>query len=201
MPAREWSEKPVRPRSACWSTCRAPASTGRPTTVGNAHERYAERLSQIGVGSGDLVVSAAGNSAASVAFLLACRAIDAALMPADAGTTRPELMALAERFGAAAMLLPDSLDAERSAVGCGRRHGDRGRAAPVSDPRHRAPLLCRHRGAEADVGIDRRAEGDADERSAADRGRHADRRRRWRSGRRTCKSPRFRCRTRTASAI
>ncbi len=71
-----------------------------------AHQRYAERLTQMGVGSGDLVVSAAGNSAASVAILLACRAVDAAVLPADSGTAPNELLALAQRFGARALLLP-----------------------------------------------------------------------------------------------
>jgi long-chain acyl-CoA synthetase len=71
-----------------------------------AHQRYAERLTHMGVGSGDLVVSAAGNSAASVAFLLACRAVDAAVLPADSGTKSHELQALAQRFGARALFLP-----------------------------------------------------------------------------------------------
>jgi acyl-CoA synthetase (AMP-forming)/AMP-acid ligase II len=88
-----------------------------------AHRRYADRLAKIGVGEGDLVVSAGGNSAASVALLLACRALDAALMPVDAGATHPELLALAERFGATALLAPDTaftqdprLDDERAAA-------------------------------------------------------------------------------------
>ena len=51
-----------------------------------AHERYAERLTRTGVGSGELVVSAAGNSPVSVPFLLACRALDAVVMPVEAGT-------------------------------------------------------------------------------------------------------------------
>jgi long-chain acyl-CoA synthetase len=89
----------------------------------HAHQRYADRLAKIGVGRGALIVSAAGNSAASVALLLACRALDAAVMPVDAGATHPELLALAERFGATALLAPDTaftqdprLDDERAAV-------------------------------------------------------------------------------------
>ena len=74
-----------------------------------AHRRYAEHLAQIGVGPGQLVVSAAGNSAASVAFLLACRALDAALMPVDAATTQPQILGLADRFGAAALLVPATM--------------------------------------------------------------------------------------------
>ena len=91
--------------------------------VWRAHQRYTDRLAEIGVGAGDLVISAAGNAAPSVPFLLACRAVDAAMMPADSGTTQPELLAMAERFGAAALLLPDStfahdprLDVDRTTV-------------------------------------------------------------------------------------
>ena len=74
----------------------------------HAHRRYAGHLDAIGVGRGDLVISAAGNSAASAAFLLACRAVDAALMPADAATTPTQLLAMAEQFGAAAIVLRDT---------------------------------------------------------------------------------------------
>lgn len=80
--------------------------------IWDAHRRYAERLAQIGVGPGQLVVSAAGNSPASVAFLLACRALDAALMPVDAGTTLPEILGLADRFAAAALLVPATMSAD-----------------------------------------------------------------------------------------
>jgi len=89
----------------------------------HAHQRYSDRLAKIGVGHGDLVISAAGNSAASVALLLACRALDAAMMPVDAGAAHTELLALAERFGATALLAPDTsfapdprLDGDRAAV-------------------------------------------------------------------------------------
>jgi acyl-CoA synthetase (AMP-forming)/AMP-acid ligase II len=71
-----------------------------------AHQRYAERLTQMGVGSGDLVISAAGNSAACVAFFLACRAVEAVVLPADSGTKSLELLTLAQRFGARALFMP-----------------------------------------------------------------------------------------------
>jgi acyl-CoA synthetase (AMP-forming)/AMP-acid ligase II len=80
--------------------------------IWDAHRRYAEHLAQVGVGPGQLVVSAAGNSPASVAFLLACRALDAALMPVDAGTTLSEILGLADRFAAAALLVPAALTAD-----------------------------------------------------------------------------------------
>lgn len=83
----------------------------------SAHQRYAEQLVQAGVGPGQLVVSAAGNSAASVAFFLACRAVNAALMPTDPGTPLPELVGLVQRFGAAAMLCPETVVGEETRVG------------------------------------------------------------------------------------
>ena len=75
----------------------------------DAHRRYADRMAQLGVARGQLVVSAVGNTAASVALVLACRALDAALMPLDAGTTAPEIRGLAERFAAAAVVTPDAM--------------------------------------------------------------------------------------------
>jgi acyl-CoA synthetase (AMP-forming)/AMP-acid ligase II len=77
----------------------------------DAHLRYADCMARSGLGAGQLVVSAAGNAPAGVAFLLACRALDVAIMPLDAGTTPPEIRALADRFGAAALLIPDAIRA------------------------------------------------------------------------------------------
>ena len=78
--------------------------------VWDAHRRYADRLASIGLRPGELVLSAAGNSPASVALLLACRAADVPIMPVDAGTTMPEILAFADRFAAAAMIVPAALD-------------------------------------------------------------------------------------------
>ena len=75
----------------------------------HAHQTYAERLTKIDIGSGDLVVAAAGNSPAAIALLLACRTLDAPLLLADSGTASSELMALADRLGARALCLPESL--------------------------------------------------------------------------------------------
>jgi acyl-CoA synthetase (AMP-forming)/AMP-acid ligase II len=75
--------------------------------IWDAHLRYAERLTRIArVEAGQLIVSAAGNHPASVGFFLACRAIGIAIMPVDPGTTVAEILGLAERFAAAALLLP-----------------------------------------------------------------------------------------------
>lgn len=73
------------------------------------HVRYADLMTRSRVSAGQLVVSACGNAPAGFAFLLACRALDVAMMPVDAGTTPPEIRALADRFGAAAVLIPDAL--------------------------------------------------------------------------------------------
>jgi acyl-CoA synthetase (AMP-forming)/AMP-acid ligase II len=77
--------------------------------IWDAHVAYAALLAEARVEPGQLVVSAAGNHYASVAVFLACRARGIALMPVDAGTTRPEILALGERFSAAALLLPSAM--------------------------------------------------------------------------------------------
>jgi acyl-CoA synthetase (AMP-forming)/AMP-acid ligase II len=77
--------------------------------IWNAHLRCADSLTQRGVAPGDLVVSAVGNTAGSVALVLACRALGLAVMPVDPGTTAPEIRGLAERFGAAAVVTPDAI--------------------------------------------------------------------------------------------
>ena len=82
--------------------------------IWNAHLRCADSLMQRGVVAGNVVVSAVGNSAASVALVLACRALGTAVMPVDAGTTAPEIRALAERFAAAAVVTPDAISAVES---------------------------------------------------------------------------------------
>jgi long-chain acyl-CoA synthetase len=69
-----------------------------------AHLIYADRLARAGVESGALVLSAAGNAPAAAPLLLACRALDAAVLPVDAGATRLEIDSLAARFGAAAVV-------------------------------------------------------------------------------------------------
>jgi len=62
--------------------------------------RQTTRLTALGLQRGDLVMYTAGNRAELLALWLACRASGLALMPVDAGTTAPELGALADRFGA-----------------------------------------------------------------------------------------------------
>jgi len=74
--------------------------------VWRAHRIYADRLARAGIDEGALVLSAAGNAPAAAPLLLACRALDAALLPVDAGATPREIDALAARFDAAAIVLP-----------------------------------------------------------------------------------------------
>jgi long-chain acyl-CoA synthetase len=80
--------------------------------IWGAHLRHAECLARIGIQTGQLIVSAAGNHPASVGLFLACRAIGAAIMPVDPGTTVAEILELAERFAAAALLLPPAMAAD-----------------------------------------------------------------------------------------
>jgi acyl-CoA synthetase (AMP-forming)/AMP-acid ligase II len=88
--------------------------------IWHAHLRHVDLLARSGLGAGQLVVSAAGNAPAGVAFFLACRALDVSMMAVDAGTTPREIRALADRFAAAAILIPDSM--------CGGEAGLDGRA-------------------------------------------------------------------------
>ena len=65
-------------------------------------------LATAGVDGDRLVMSATGNRPELFALWLACRSLGAPLLPVDGGTTIYELIALAERFGAAHAVLPDS---------------------------------------------------------------------------------------------
>jgi long-chain acyl-CoA synthetase len=78
----------------------------------DAAHTLARCLAAAGV-SGDLVASQLGNHPASVASLLACRYLDAPLMPLDAGATPAETTATIERFGARAVLVPAPADPPR----------------------------------------------------------------------------------------
>jgi hypothetical protein len=78
--------------------------------IWDAHRRYADGLASIGLGPGQLVLAAAGNSPATVALRLACRAAGVPIMPVDAGATPPEILRFADRFAAAAMIVPAALD-------------------------------------------------------------------------------------------
>src|SRR6185295_8831290 len=73
------------------------------------------------------------------AFFLACRAIGVAIMPVDPGTTVAEIVGLAARFAAAALLLPEAMAPDGVRVGDDRSMGLGGlRLVPCADasPRH-----------------------------------------------------------------
>src|SRR6185436_3802357 len=70
----------------------ATARAWTPTDIWDAHRRYADQLTRLAIDPGHLVLSAAGNSPASIALLLACRAVDLPIMPIDTGTPLPELL-------------------------------------------------------------------------------------------------------------
>jgi acyl-CoA synthetase (AMP-forming)/AMP-acid ligase II len=86
--------------------------------IWDAHLRYGERLTRVArLQAGQLIVSAGGNHPASVGFFLACRAIGVTIMPVDPGTTVAEILGLAQRFGAAALLLPAAMAADTARFG------------------------------------------------------------------------------------
>jgi long-chain acyl-CoA synthetase len=70
-----------------------------------AHLSCADRLRAAGLRPGQVLVSAAGNHPGFVALMVACRVLDLVLAPVDAGATVPEIDLLAERLGAAALVL------------------------------------------------------------------------------------------------
>src|SRR4051812_44918143 len=85
----------------------ATATSARARDIWDAHLRYAQQLTDAGVGRHQLVLSAVGNHSEAIGLLLAVRAIDAALLSVDAGTTSTEIFQLADRFDASALILPD----------------------------------------------------------------------------------------------
>ena len=70
------------------------------------HRHLLAQLVDAGVRQDQVILSLAGNRADSLPLLLATRALGAALMPLDAGTPSPELLDIASRFRASAIVLP-----------------------------------------------------------------------------------------------
>jgi acyl-CoA synthetase (AMP-forming)/AMP-acid ligase II len=70
-------------------------------------ERYQDVLAGLPIRAGDLVISAAGNRAGAVPLLLACWAIDAPVLPVDVGTPLADLLDVADRFRASAIVTSD----------------------------------------------------------------------------------------------
>jgi long-chain acyl-CoA synthetase len=71
------------------------------------HLRYIEVLRAIGVRPGQVLVSAAGNRAGFLALVVACRALLVALVPVDATAALTEILELAARLDAAALVLAE----------------------------------------------------------------------------------------------
>jgi acyl-CoA synthetase (AMP-forming)/AMP-acid ligase II len=72
----------------------------------NAAAQYRTQLAALGLDREHLIVLIAGNRPAAVSLWLACRQLEVAVMPVDAGTPAAEVRALADRFGASVAILP-----------------------------------------------------------------------------------------------
>jgi long-chain acyl-CoA synthetase len=85
-----------------------PASDDRVTAseIWLLHRRFLAQLADAGVQPDQMIVSLTGNRADSLPLLLATRALGAALMPLDVGTPSPELLEIASRFRASAIVMP-----------------------------------------------------------------------------------------------
>ena len=88
--------------------------------IQTTRHRYQSLLLDTGISEGHVVVSAAGNRAGFVSLLLAAWSVGAAVMPADVDTREDDLLELAERFGASAIVRP-------------RTAGDAASALPLDD--------------------------------------------------------------------
>jgi acyl-CoA synthetase (AMP-forming)/AMP-acid ligase II len=84
-------------------------TTGQSLTVQDVwHARgtHADMLRACGLGSGDLLLLAVGNTPACAALLLAARQLDIAVLAVDSGTPAPEILDLFARFGVAGCVVP-----------------------------------------------------------------------------------------------
>ena len=90
----------------------APASNVMLTAarVWQSHLELREQLSALGIRSGQLVVSAAGNRPGAIPLMLACLSLGAPVMPIDASATATDVSDFAARFGAFAVVLPQGPD-------------------------------------------------------------------------------------------
>lgn len=68
------------------------------------HQDFIAGLTRLQLRSGDLLVCGIGNRPELLPLLLACRALDLAVMALDTGATTTEIQSLAQRFGATAVL-------------------------------------------------------------------------------------------------
>jgi acyl-CoA synthetase (AMP-forming)/AMP-acid ligase II len=109
-------------------------------------EAAVEQRSQLerrGVGPESLAIYGAGNRADIFACWLACRSLGAALLPVDAGTTAPEIAAIARRFHASVAILSPSAPGAPE-IGHPEPYGP---DLMFVRPRHAAEGPAEHRGA------------------------------------------------------
>jgi acyl-CoA synthetase (AMP-forming)/AMP-acid ligase II len=107
------------------------------------HLRFLDVLRASGVGSGQVLLSATGNSPAFIALVVACRALLVALVPVDSSATLPEILELATRLDAAALVLADGgviPDLPQAALGRGLVLAIRN---PAADAIHSATALMK----------------------------------------------------------
>jgi long-chain acyl-CoA synthetase len=103
-----------------------PAESATLTTsdILSASDAHVRALDRLGLGRDSLVMLAIGNRPAAFPFWIAARRRGIAVMPVDAGVTRVETADLARRFGASAVIVPESHTAASSIgsvvpYGCG----------------------------------------------------------------------------------
>ena len=77
-------------------------------------QQYQSLLACLGIEAGDLVLSASGNRSGTIPLLLACWTLGASVLPIDVGTPPAEILELAERFHASAVVVPASAVGESS---------------------------------------------------------------------------------------
>jgi len=78
--------------------------------------QYQDLLAPLGIGVGALVLSASGNRPGTIPLLLACWTLGAAVLPIDVGTPIAEVLELAERFHASAVVVPAGMSDGSSAT-------------------------------------------------------------------------------------
>ena len=102
---RIYSTEPQRPL-VVWPSAR---TTITASDIWRQHQDYIDRLRRLGLRSGDLLVCAIGNRPEMLSILLACRALDVAVMALDTGATAIEVRSLSQRFGAAAVVTSEDV--------------------------------------------------------------------------------------------
>ncbi len=79
-------------------------------------QQYQDLLTSLGIGVGALVLSVSGNRTGTIPLLLACWTLGATVLPIEVGTPIAEVLELAERFRASAVVVPASVNDRSSAA-------------------------------------------------------------------------------------